>query len=75
MPNQAQATSARKMAGRLAPRSPNEARAKTGNGMPYLVPAWLFSSIGTSTMRLASPIVMSACTQFIPTRIRPEASR
>ena len=43
--------------------------------MPYLVPAWLFSSIGTSTMRLASAIVMRACTQFIPTAIRPEASR
>ena len=75
MPNQAQATSARKMAGRLAPRSPNEARAKTGYGMPYLVPAWLLSSIGTSTIKLASAIVISACTQFIPSAISPEASR
>ena len=75
MPNQAQAISARKMAGRLAPRSPNEARANTGYGIPYFVPAWLLSSIGTSTMRLAAAIVMTAWTQFMPTAIRPEASR
>jgi hypothetical protein len=30
---------ARTSAGRLAPRTPNEARAKTGKGMPYLGPA------------------------------------
>jgi hypothetical protein len=34
MPNQTQATIARMTAGRLAPRRPKEARAKTGNGMP-----------------------------------------
>ncbi len=39
MPNQAQATPARIIAGRLAPRSPKEARASTGNGMPYFGPA------------------------------------
>ncbi len=74
MPNQAQAISARRMAGRLAPFRPNDARAKTGYGMPYLVPAWLFSSIGTSTIRFAIAIVMTAC-QFIPIATRPEASR
>ena len=41
MPNQPQATPARISAGRLAPYAPNEARATTGNGMPYFVPAWL----------------------------------
>src|SRR5579875_3309194 len=66
MPNQAQAIRARSMAGTLAPRSPNDARAKTGYGMPYLVPAWLFSSIGSSTTTLATAIVMTACTQFRP---------
>ena len=34
MPNHPQATSARRTAGTLAPSTPNEARAKTGNGMP-----------------------------------------
>ena len=42
MPNQPQATPARIRAGRLAPKTPNDARAKTGYGMPYFVPAWLF---------------------------------
>ncbi len=75
MPNQPQAISARRIAARLAPNTPNDARANTGKGMPYFVPAWLFSSIGTSTSRLPSAIVMSACTQSMPSRIRPEASR
>ena len=75
MPNQQQAITARRRAGRLAPRRPNGARANTGNGMPYLVPAWLFASMGTSTIRLPSAIVTRACIQFIPSAIRPEASR
>jgi hypothetical protein len=43
--------------------------------MPYLVPAWLFASMGTRTIRLPSAIVTRACTQFIPSAISPEASR
>ena len=53
-------------AGRLAPRTPNEARAKTGKGMPYLGPACPVSSIGTSTMTLASAMVKTACFQSMP---------
>ena len=34
MPNQPQATKARRSAATLAPRVPNEARQSTGNGMP-----------------------------------------
>ena len=34
MPNQPQATSARARAGMLAPRTPNEARARMGKGIP-----------------------------------------
>jgi hypothetical protein len=34
IPNQPQATSARMSAGRFAPLVPNEARQKTGNGIP-----------------------------------------
>ncbi len=34
MPNHPQATTARKSAGMCAPRVPNAARAKTGNGIP-----------------------------------------
>ena len=74
MPNQAQATAARMSAGRLAPRSPNEARANTGKGMPYLVPACPVSSIGASTIRLASAMVSTACFQSMPIATRPEAS-
>src|SRR3712207_2675980 len=39
MPNQPQATSALAIAAKLAPRTPKEARTKTGKGTPYLVPA------------------------------------
>lgn len=56
MPNQPQAMNARSSAARFAPRMPKKARANTGKGMPYLVPAWLLSSIGPSTSTL--PMVM-----------------
>ena len=74
MPNHPQATSARSTAGTFAPRTPNEARTNTGNGMPYFVPACALSSIGTSTIRLPSRMVPMACHQFIPPAIRPDAS-
>ncbi len=74
IPNHAQATAARISAARLAPRTPNEARASTGNGIPYLGPACPVSSIGTSTMRLASAMVKTACFQSIPRATSPEAS-
>jgi hypothetical protein len=74
MPNQPQATNARRMAGTFAPSTPNGARARTGNGMPYLAPACAFSNIGTSTTRFPSRIVPRACHQFMPPAIRPEAS-
>jgi hypothetical protein len=74
MPNQPQATSARRMAGTFAPSTPNGARTSTGNGMPYLAPACAFSSIGTSTIRLPSRMVPIACHQFMPPAISPEAS-
>ncbi len=73
MPNQPHATPARIRAGRLAPNTPNEARAKTGNGMPYLVPAWLLASIGIRTMMLPIMIVMIAWYQAIPSATRPAA--
>ena len=74
MPNQPQATPARMSAGRFAPMTPNEARANTGNGIPYLVPAWLFASIGKRTMMFASMIVMMAWYQAMPSATRPAAS-
>jgi hypothetical protein len=43
--------------------------------MPYLVPAWLFSSIGMSTRKLAIVMVRKACSQPMPSAISPEASR
>ena len=74
MPNHAQATAARTSAGRLAPRSPKDARASTGKGMPYLGPACPVSSIGTSTITLARAMVSTACFQSMPSATRPEAS-
>src|SRR4051812_44530714 len=42
--------------------------------MPYLVPAWALRIIGTSTTRLPRKTVSTACHQFIPWSIRPDAS-
>ena len=42
--------------------------------MPYLVPAWPTSTIGTSTIRLPRNTVSTACHQFMPSLISPEAS-
>lgn len=42
--------------------------------MPYFGPACPVSSIGTSTIRLASAMVRTACFQSMPTAMRPEAS-
>src|SRR5512132_4202447 len=74
MPNQPQATTARSMAATFAPRTPKLARQRTGNEMPYFVPACALSTIGTSTIQLPSRIVAIACHQFIPCEIRPLAS-
>ncbi len=74
MPNHPQATSARSTAGTFAPRTPNDARTSTGNGMPYFAPACAFSSMGTSTIRLPSRMVRIACHQLMPPAINPEAS-
>src|SRR3954470_22534315 len=74
MPNQPQATSARISAGTFDPKVPYAARANTGNGMPYLVPGCEFNRIGARTMVLPSRIVISACDQFMPDAINPDAS-
>jgi len=74
MPNQPHATSARISAGTLEPSVPYAARAKTGNGMPYLVPGCEFSRIGTRTIVLPRRMVNSACFQFMPDAINPDAS-
>jgi hypothetical protein len=74
MPNQPHATSARIMAGTFAPNTPYAARAKTGKGMPYLVPGWELARMGMRTMVLPSRIVRRACHQFIPALMRPDAS-
>jgi len=74
MPNHPHATSARISAGRFDPSVPYAARAKTGKGMPYFVPGCEFSRIGTRTMVLPRPTVSSACHQFIPDAINPDAS-
>src|SRR6185436_7581317 len=74
MPNQPHATSARINAGTLDPNVPYAARANTGNGMPYFVPGCELRRIGTSTIVLPSRIVNSACDQFMPAVISPDAS-
>src|ERR671919_1412941 len=75
IPNQPQATRALAMAAKLAPLTPKEARTKTGNGTPYLVPAWAFKSIGMRTSTLPREMVSRACHQFIPAAMMLEASR
>ena len=75
MPNQPHATPARSSAATFAPNTPKEARAKTGYGIPYLVPAWLFASIGIRTMMLAIAIVRIAWYHAMPSSTRPDASR
>src|SRR5215471_8888755 len=74
MPNQPHATSARRIAARFDPIVPYAARAKTGKGMPYFVPGCELSRIGIRTIVLPSPTVTSACHQFMPLAISPDAS-
>ena len=74
MPNQPHATMARRIAGTLAPLTPNAARHSTGNDTPYFVPACALSTIGTSTMVLPSRMVIIACHHVMPCCMMPEAS-
>ena len=74
MPNHPQATIARSRAGTLAPTVPKLLRARTGKGIPYLVPGCALSRIGPSTITLPNAMVSSACHQFMPSAIRPPAS-
>src|ERR1700730_10343425 len=48
MPNQPHATPARRRAATFAPKTPNDARAKTGYGIPDLVPSGLLALSGIS---------------------------
>jgi hypothetical protein len=73
IPNHPQATIALRMAGMFAPYIPNDDLAKTGKGIPYLVPGCALNSIGTSTIRLPTKIVIIDYHQFIPTAISPPA--
>ena len=41
--------------------------------MPYFVPGWELSRMGTSTIVLPSRMVKSACPQLMPAVMRPEA--
>jgi hypothetical protein len=66
MPNQPHATSARMSAGRFEPAVPYAARAKTGNGMPYLVPGCEFSRIGHEHDRVAEQDREERLRQFMP---------
>src|SRR5690349_25167649 len=73
IPNQPHATSARINAGTFDPVVPYAARAKTGQGIPHLVPGCELRRIGMSTITFPIRIVMSACHQFIPAEIKPDA--
>ncbi len=74
MPNHPHATSARNTAGTFAPSTPNEARAKTGKGIPYFAPACALSSMGARTRTLPRNTVKIAWRQLIPPAIMPLAS-
>jgi hypothetical protein len=75
IPNHPQATIARSSAAKFAPRTPNDARSNTGNGIPYFAPACAFSNSGINTIRLPSSTVPIACFQSIPFAISPDANR
>ena len=66
MENQPHATRPRSTAGRLAPFTPNDARASTGNGTPYRGPTRPMSTMGTSTMQLARNTSHTAICQVKP---------
>jgi hypothetical protein len=66
MPNQPQATTARRNEGMCAPLIPNDARANTGKGIPYFVPACPDRAMGTRTITLPSSTVSMACCQLMP---------
>src|SRR5919204_5317065 len=74
IPNQPQATSARIRAGTFEPKVPYAARANTGNGIPYFVPGCELRRMGTRTIVLPRRIVTSACDQFMPDAMSPDAS-
>src|SRR6267378_1721070 len=70
----AQFSTSRSRAGTFDPIVPYAARANTGKGMPYLVPGCELSRIGTRTIVFPRRMVISACDQFMPAAINPEAS-
>src|SRR3954467_13408659 len=74
MPNQPQATSARRVAGMFAPRTPKLARHSTGKETPYFVPACTFRIIGMRRGALPSRIVRITCAHVIPCCVKPDAS-
>ncbi len=74
MPNQPQATPARRRAGMLDPSVPKLARTSTGKGMPNFVPGTAFRIIGISTMTFPSITVKTACQALMPPATRPAAS-
>eukprot|EP00958_Prasinococcus_capsulatus_P000912 scaffold80_cov382-Prasinococcus_capsulatus_cf.AAC.19 len=66
MPNQPQATSARRREGRCAPLMPKAARASTGKGKPYFAPIQPDNDMGINRMTLAMRIVRMPCHQSMP---------
>ena len=66
MPNQPHATTARASAATFAPQTPKLARASTGNGTPYFVPACAFNKIASSTITLPISTSRHACHQLRP---------
>ena len=74
MPNQPHPTSARASAGTCAPLTPKAARARTGNGAPYFVPACPLANMGSRTMRFARVMHAMPCATEKPTSTTDPAS-
>ena len=74
MPNHPQATSARSTAATFAPSTPNDARASTGNGIPYFAPGMRVQQHRNQHDHVAEKHRGMACFQFIPPWIRLAAS-
>src|SRR5216117_3604375 len=73
MPNHPHATTARRIAGTFEPSTPKGARASTGNGIPYFVPACELSTIGMSTTKLPSTTEPTAACHDQPRSTRLDA--
>ena len=74
MPYQAMAMTARMSAGRLAPNTPNEMRAMTGNGAPVRCPANPVRFMRKNTITMPTTRATNTCHASSPRKNSPAAN-